>query len=158
MIDAFAGVRREMPDAVLLIGGDGPQTPALVEMAGEGVEFLGPLDRADVQTLLSRSRSAVVPSRLEPFGIVAVEAMASGRGVVWSTNGGLGDATGGLGWGVDPTNTRALVRALMAAHQEPLQPERARRHAETLSWARVCDRYEQDYYREVMPERPPVRR
>ncbi len=141
LIRAFALVREKLPDAVLRIGGDGDQTPALRELAGPGVEFVGSLDRSGVQDLLVRSRVAVVPSRLEPFGIVAVEAMAAGRGVVWSTNGGLADATGGLGWGVDPNDTRALADALVAAHREPVDPMVARAHAESLSWENIADRY-----------------
>ena len=141
LIRAFALVRTELPDAALRIGGDGEQTPALRELAGPGVEFVGSLDRSGVQDLLARSRVAVVPSRLEPFGIVAVEAMAAGRGVVWSTNGGLADATGGLGWGVDPNDTHALADALVAAYREPVDPMAARAHAKSLSWEKIADRY-----------------
>ena len=148
LIDAFAEVRQVLPDSVLRIGGEGPESADLRRMAGDGVEFVGPLDRAGVQKLLKEARVAVVPSRLEPFGIVAVEAMAVGRTVVWSTNGGLGDATGGLGWGVVPRDRNALVNALLAAQQQPLDPEVVRRHAETLAWTRICDRYEEIYERQ----------
>lgn len=141
LIQAFAKVREAVPDAILRIGGDGPEHNRLTALAGPGVEFLGPLDRTGVQSLLDASRVAVVPSRLEPFGIVAVEAMAAGRGVVWSTNGGLADATGGIGLGVDPTDIDALARAMLAAHQDPVDPAAARAHAESLSWARIGERY-----------------
>lgn len=141
LIEAFAEVRRRYPEAVLRIGGEGGETPRLRAMSGPGVEFLGPLDRAGVHGLLARTRVAVVPSRLEPFGIVAVEAMACGRGVVWSTNGGLDEATGGLGWGVDPTDREALARALVEAHENPVDPALARGHAESLGWDRIAERY-----------------
>lgn len=141
LIRAFDLVRKELPEASLRIGGDGPVTEQLRAMAGDGVEFLGPLDRGGVQQLLKSARVAVVPSRLEPFGIVAVEAMAAGRGVVWSTNGGLADATGGLGWGVDPTDTPALADALLRAHRQPLDPTVARAHAEGLAWSSIAERY-----------------
>lgn len=141
LIDAFAAVRQRLPDAVLRIGGDGPETPHLREIAGPGVEFTGSLDRAGVQQLLASSRVAVVPSRLEPFGIVALEAMAAGRSVVWSTNGGLADATGGLGWGVDPTDRDALAAALLQATAHPVRPEKVRAHAESMSWQAIADRY-----------------
>lgn len=141
LIRAFEQVRRELPDAVLRVGGDGPEHERLRALAGPGVEFLGPLDRSGVQSLLESSRVAVVPSRLEPFGIVAVEAMTAGRGVVWSTNGGLADATGGMGWGADPTDTGALAVAMLSANRNPLDPSAARAHAESLSWERIGDRY-----------------
>lgn len=141
VIRAFVIVRRELPDATLRIGGDGPEHQQLRSLAGPGVEFTGPLDRDGVQSLLAESRVAVVPSRLEPFGIVAVEAMAAGRGVVWSTNGGLADATGGLGHAVDPTDVAALAAAMIAAHRQPVDPVVARAHANSLNWARISDRY-----------------
>ena len=141
LIRAFADVRESLPDAVLRIGGDGAETESLRALAGPGVEFLGALDRAGVQGLLSSARVAVVPSRLEPFGIVAVEAMAAGRTVVWSTNGGLADATGGLGWGVDPTDTAAMAEAMQMAHRDPLPVDVARAHAETLAWSAIAARY-----------------
>jgi glycosyltransferase involved in cell wall biosynthesis len=145
LLRAFAIVREQEPNAVLRLGGDGEQTPVLRELAGPGVELVGPLDREGVQGLLAGARVAVVPSRLEPFGIVAVEAMAAGRGVVWSTNGGLADATGGLGRGVDPTDVPALAAAMLAAHRAPVDPATARAHAETLSWSRIAGRYVELY-------------
>ncbi|QNF93453.1 glycosyltransferase family 4 protein [Janibacter sp. YB324] len=141
LLDAFTLVRRELPDAVLRIGGDGPEHEQLRAMAGPGVDLLGPLDRGGVQALLTSARVAVVPSRLEPFGIVAVEAMAAGRGVVWSTNGGLADATAGLGQPADPTDAQALAAAMVRAHRDPVEPGDARAHAESLAWARIGERY-----------------
>lgn len=145
LIEAFALVKQQLPAAVLRIGGDGPETQALRELAGDGVEFLGPLSRAGVHDLLRLARVAVVPSRLEPFGIVAVEAMAAGRGVIWSTVGGLADATGGLGWGIDPKDRTATAAAMIEACERPLDPWVARDHAETLSWPRIVDQYMAQY-------------
>lgn len=141
LIAAFAQVRQALPEARLLIGGDGPETHRLRRAAGPGVELVGPLDRQGVQDLLARARVAVVPSRLEPFGIVGVEAMACGRTVVWSTNGGLSDATGGLGFGVDPTDVGALANAMVAAHHDPVPVQVAREHAESLSWGAIASTY-----------------
>ncbi len=151
LLAAFARVRVKLPDAVLRIGGDGPEHDRLRAMAGPGVHFVGPLDRAGVQGLLNQSRVAVVPSRLEPFGIVGVEAMACGRGVVWSTIGGLSDATGGLGYRADPNDTEALARAMVQAHQNPVDPGKARAHAESLSWERIGQMY-LDIYRSLRPD------
>lgn len=141
LITAFGKVRESIPAAVLRIGGDGPEHARLRAIAGPGVEFVGALDRPGVQHLLAGSRVAVVPSRLEPFGIVALEAMAAGRSVVWSTNGGLADATGGLGWGVDPTDTEALAHTMIDANRRPVAPEVVRAHAESMSWSRIAERY-----------------
>lgn len=149
LLRAFDRVREELPNAVLRLGGDGDETARLKAMAGPGVDLLGPLDRSGVQDLLAGARVAVVPSRLEPFGIVAVEAMAAGRAVVWSTNGGLADATGGLGRGVDPTDIEAMANAMLSMNADPLPVDTARAHAETLSWSSIAARYLTIYDRVV---------
>ena len=146
LIDAFSEVLREEPEARLLVGGDGPDNAALRAAAGPSVDFLGALDRAGVHGLLDASRVAVVPSRLEPFGIVALEAMATGRAVVWSTTGGLGEATGGLGWGVLPSDRGALAAAIVEALRAPDDPGTYRAAAEKRSWQHTVDEY-LDIYR-----------
>ena len=148
LMDAWPAVRAEIPSARLVIGGSGPDTPALVERGMPGVEFVGSLDRRGVADLLSRSRVVVVPSREEPFGIVALEAMASGRGVVWSTHGGLSEATGGLGWPADPANSHGLAQSILQALNSPGAPQLYREHAESFSWTRIVDQY-LDVYRAV---------
>ncbi|MDQ1538594.1 MAG: glycogen synthase, partial [Actinomycetota bacterium] len=92
LLNAFRHVREARPGAQLLLGGDGPAEEALRRGAGGGVTFLGPLDRTGVADLLARSRIAAVPSRVEPFGIVALEAAATGIPLATSNVGGLGEA------------------------------------------------------------------
>jgi glycogen(starch) synthase len=156
LLNAWPLVRKAIPTARLLIGGSGPETEALREVAVVGVEFLGPLDRMGVGQLLKRSRVVAIPSRFESFGIVALEAMAAGRAVVWSNRGGMREATGGLGWPVDPDDRESLAAALVSAlHAQP-DPRRYRRRAEEFSWAAIADRY-LDIYRRIQVT-PPHRR
>jgi glycogen(starch) synthase len=149
LLDAWPRIRELVPGAQLLIGGEGSETPALRKHAAEGVTFTGSLDRSGVQQLLNQSRIVVVPSRVEPFGIVALESMAAGRTVVWSCHGGLAEATGGLGWSVDPNDREALAQATAAALRSPLDPALLRSHAEQLSWTRIAERY-LDVYRAAL--------
>ncbi|MEO8638754.1 MAG: glycosyltransferase [Chloroflexota bacterium] len=79
---------------VLYLGGD---------VAHKGVDIarqladtlIGPgireMDPSEIPTLMSEHDVVLVPSRAEPFGLVAVEAIASGRWVVVSAVGGLLD-------------------------------------------------------------------
>jgi glycosyltransferase involved in cell wall biosynthesis len=154
LIRAFADVRETMPAARLLLGGSGSETETLRAMAGDGVEFVGALDRDGVRDLLVQSRVVAVPSRLEPFGIVALEAMASGRPVVWSTIGGLGDATGGHGWGVDPHDHDALVVALLGALRAKTDEQTLRAHAESLSWSKIAQHYLEIYVQQLPGQDP----
>jgi glycosyltransferase involved in cell wall biosynthesis len=61
-IAGFALLRQQVSDARLLIGGEGVDTPRLRTLAGDGVEFVGPLDRDGVRALLGASRVAEASS------------------------------------------------------------------------------------------------
>lgn len=145
LIAAFTHVRAQVPDATLEIGGSGPDTETLHALAGPGVSFAGPLDRAGVRDLLARSRVAVIPSRIEPFGIVAVEALAAGRGIVYADRGGLPEATGGLGFAVDPEATHQLAKTIVTALRNPVDEDPLRARGRELAWSHICQQYETTY-------------
>ena len=142
---AFELVRQQEPRARLLIGGDGPETENLKANAGAGVTFFGALDRAGVADLLRKCRVVAVPSRIEPFGIVALEALASGRGLVYSVHGGLSEAAGGLGRAADPFDATHFASALLAELSAPTAGGLGRARAEELAWPHICDAYERVY-------------
>ncbi len=76
----------------LNIGGAGPELAALVDLAytsgvADRVNFLGEV--TDRERFFAGCDLAWVPSRAEPFGLVACEAMSSGLPVVASRVGGL---------------------------------------------------------------------
>jgi glycogen(starch) synthase len=145
LLRAFPLVRAAHPTAQLLIGGAGPESSRLEELAGDGVEFLGPLDRSGVIRMLSRARVVVVPSRVEPFGLVAVEALAAGRGLVYAAGTGLAEASGGLGRPVDVADEGALAAAVLAELAEPTPRASGRAWARSLAWDLVADRYRSLY-------------
>ena len=140
-IRAFAVLRQRISDARLVIGGEGTETSKLHEMAGEGVEFVGPLDRVGVRALLASSRVAIVPSRIEPFGIVALETLAAGRGLVYAAGTGLAEAAGELGRPADVYDPRALADVMEAELARPTGACAGREWAQQLSWSHICERY-----------------
>jgi glycosyltransferase involved in cell wall biosynthesis len=75
----------------LVVAGDGPELPALRELAGDGdVLFAGRVDDAELARLRAGAQVALVPSRsAETFGMAAAEAMACGLPVVASRIGAL---------------------------------------------------------------------
>lgn len=75
-VSAFNKLNRK-----LYIAGDGPQLSQLMKSAGPNVKFLGRVDSETKIKLLAKCRALVFPGR-EDFGIVPVEAQASGRPVI----------------------------------------------------------------------------
>jgi L-malate glycosyltransferase len=92
VLGVFAAVVRTLPDATLLLVGEGPELAtahrlaAALGVAGQ-VTFLGPQD--DIVSLLSSADVLLLPSAQESFGLAALEAMACGTPVVASNVGGL---------------------------------------------------------------------
>jgi 1,2-diacylglycerol 3-alpha-glucosyltransferase len=88
LIDALALARREVPNLILLITGEGPAEQTLHRQAealglGEAVRFLGYLDRQhDLQDCYAAADCFVFASRTETQGLVLLEAMAMGLPVV----------------------------------------------------------------------------
>lgn len=65
----------------LKVIGRGPELDQLQEMAGPQIEFLGRVSEKELARYYSHCRAFIFPQE-EDFGIVAIEAMASGRPVI----------------------------------------------------------------------------
>lgn len=89
------------PDLTII--GDGPDSASLAQQVARAnlqahVRFVGLLKGHALADMLARHRVMVVPSRYEePFGIVALEGLASGCVPIVSERGGLVDAIAGHG-------------------------------------------------------------
>lgn len=140
---AAAGVRLEST-----LVGEGPERPALERLAGERgvadlVRFAGPSSDRELADAFRRHRVVVVPSRYdEPFGIVALEAIACGCAVVGSRGGGLVDAIGPCGLTYPNGDVPALAAAIRevagsaerrAALRVPAAPHLARHRPEVMA-------------------------
>ena len=100
LIKSFAKKFKDK-EAVLYIGGDGSQRSWLEALTVEsGVKdkiiFLGDLSRDDVSKWMNKCDCFVLPSRYETFGVVYIEALASGRPVIGALNGGAEDIINNL--------------------------------------------------------------
>ncbi len=101
----------------LVIAGSGA-TKAMRRAAGANVEFLGAVDDATLVRLLAECRALVFPG-LEDFGIVPLEAMASGRPVVAYGRGGALETVidGRTGVLFDAQTPEALSMAVLRMEQ-----------------------------------------
>lgn len=118
LFQAFEQVAAAVPDARLVIAGDGPLVPELRAEATRSpvlrsrVECLGPVPGA--ARLMAHADVVCVPSLDEALGLVAVEALAAGRAVVASAAGGLSEVIedGVSGVLVAPGDVPSLAAAL----------------------------------------------
>lgn len=94
LIEAWQAVVMKDPEAQLVIIGDGPEREALEKLRGSSglpgrIHLLGRQPDEVLRAYLQFAEFTVIPSRAEPFGLVALEAMASGKAVVAAPVGGL---------------------------------------------------------------------
>ncbi len=123
LLEAAAQAAAQGAPFMLEIGGDGPERHALEALAGrlgvaDRVAFCGWVD--DVAAFLSDAGLFVLPSRVEPFGVVILEAMACGVPIVAARVSGplelLDERTALL---VPPDDPAALADAVAAAFAAP---------------------------------------
>ncbi|WP_082158089.1 glycosyltransferase family 4 protein [Pseudomonas helleri] len=118
LLDAFEKVIKAFPNSSLTIIGDGPEYPSLVEQSKSiapsgNVTFTGTLRGNHLVDALREHTCMVIPSIWEePFGIVALEGIASCKTVIASSRGGLPEAIANCGTLVEPT-ADALYEAMI---------------------------------------------
>lgn len=126
LIAALPLIRRTNPGTTLTIAGDGTQEDWLLEVARKhrvfkAVKLAGRVNHDELLRLLHRADAAVLPSHYEPFGIVALEAIAAGIPLVTSNVGGLGEAVinGKTGMSFPPRDIERLADAVQAVLDDP---------------------------------------
>lgn len=127
LIRALPAVRREIPDAKLLIVGSGPYDARLRALACETnvaphVVFTGAVSYADLPAAFKAGDVFAMPCRsrlggldIEALGAVFLQAAAVGRPVIAGASGGAPEAVkhGETGLVVDPDSHEAIGRAVI---------------------------------------------
>jgi glycosyltransferase involved in cell wall biosynthesis len=144
--------------ARLLIVGSGPEEKRLKQLAGRNVEFLGWQSDEQIREYYAGCRALIFPGE-EDFGIVPVEAMASGKPVIaFGRGGALETVIPGLSGLLFSEQTVPRLTAVVQSFDEThFSPQRIRAHA--LGFDRevyrrkmrtfIADRFDQ-------PFRPPL--
>jgi glycosyltransferase involved in cell wall biosynthesis len=151
LAEAHRIVRRSRPDARLLL--DRPRDERLAESVadpGNGIELMQMNDRNELAALTGNAWAAALPSFGEAFGLVLVEALATGTPVVGSANGAFPEIVDRpeVGRLFDGDSPELLARALLEVLE--LSNDRATRtscraRAEDFSTKRTVAAYEQLY-------------
>jgi glycosyltransferase involved in cell wall biosynthesis len=117
----------------LKVVGAGSQQEALRTAAGPTVEILGWQDEWALRDLYRRARALLFP-QVEDFGIIAVEAQATGCPVVALAAGGARDiVTDGTGVFFEAQTASALIEAVEALESAEIDAASCRRNAERFS-------------------------
>jgi glycosyltransferase involved in cell wall biosynthesis len=122
---------RSVPDADLVLAGDGTERKTLEALAQgmSNVRFVGRLGPGELSALLALARAALVPSLCyEVFGLSAVEAFACGTPAVLRDRGSLTELAADSGAALTFSTRDELVAALRTMlDDEPRRCELARR-------------------------------
>lgn len=161
LIDAIPHVLRYHPNTKFIIAGRGPYQGTLRNQAvatgvSNRIYFTGYINDNLRNTLYSWASVAVIPSLYEPFGIVALEAMAARAPLVVSDTGGLGEI---VRHGVDglkayPGNSQSLADMIIWLLNDPSQAEKMKLEAyervqREYNWLEIA-RQTIDVYREIL--------
>ncbi len=149
LVAAFARIRREHPDARLLLSR--PRDMAAAARAGvparaPGVEWLDLDDRGALARAYGGAWVSTLPAPSEAFGLVLVEALACGTPVVGYDDGGISEIIDrpGIGATFRRLDADVLAAALTDAMRLSAAPEtvtRCRTRAEDFSADRCAESY-----------------
>lgn len=177
VLRALTRVRDEVGPTKFFIAGIGTYSDELRQQVRElklqnHVRFTGFLEDHELRLHYAAADVAVAPSIYEPFGLVAVEAMACGTPVVVGDTGGLREiVSGGHGLTFTPQDEDELADALVAVLTDDelagdLVAKGRRRIARRYDWAKVAADTVDVYGRAITEEaelrgadddRPPLR-
>ncbi|MCK5306494.1 MAG: glycosyltransferase family 4 protein [Candidatus Omnitrophica bacterium] len=161
LVKAFSKITDKYEDVDLLISGRGDFEPELIKLITafkltNRVFLLGPADRNKNVSLFKGCEFFVMPSRLEPFGIVCLEAMAAGKPVIYTKNGGTKEfVNDDFGIQVDPENIDELSKALISLLSDDEKckdmGKKAREEVNKFNWPIISQQYI-ELYKKVLKE------
>jgi glycogen(starch) synthase len=170
LITALPWIRMTHPEAYLVVAGKGGNGTRLRDQVREmgivdGVDFVGHLDEWGLAETIAIADVVVIPSRYEPFGIVALEAVAIGAPLVTSTAGGLAEVVinGETGLSFMPGDVVGLAAAVRAVFDEPAAARRRAAAAKArlpvdFDWAGIAARTAEVYRSTEVRDHPPLGR
>ncbi|MER7487757.1 glycosyltransferase family 4 protein [Streptomyces sp. NPDC126497] len=163
LLRAWSAVLRQVPDARLVLVGDGPDRDRLRALAPGSVLFAGAV--ADASPWYQAADLVVLPSRWEGMALAPLEAMACGRPVVVTDVDGARESLPRpftTACVVPPEDPRALAGAVGALLLDPALRaslgDRGRRHVLSLHDVRHTARAVADVYHDLLGAFPATTR
>lgn len=151
LITAFSNIKNQT-DRDLVIVGDGAEKESLQELVEElelegRVTFPGEKRGSELLNYLHQAALAVIPSRREPFGIVALELMAAGKAIIASRTGGLTEllSEGQTALFFENENAEELADKILTLDKDPalvdLLEANAKKEAKKYRWDNIVGKY-----------------
>ncbi|NGX39154.1 MAG: GDP-mannose-dependent alpha-(1-6)-phosphatidylinositol monomannoside mannosyltransferase [Chlamydiae bacterium] len=135
-VDVLVAAFSMMPDEKLVIIGDGPEMNRLKSRATKNVEFLGHQPDPVLRDMLSKARAFLFAAE-EDFGIVGVEAQASGLPVIAYAKGGSLETVlpGQTGIFFNEQTPSSVIDAIhrFEKMEGDFEPEKIQKHASQFS-------------------------
>jgi len=149
LIKAAEIITATIPEVAFLLAGDGELRPELEKLKKKlhlnNLYFLGHQNQETVASLYNIADVSVVPSRVEPFGLVAIEALACGTPVVATNAGGLPDFINeSVGKLVPMDDSQALAEAIISELKNNTKKTKGKFAAEyakkNYSWKKTLEK------------------
>ena len=156
-VSSFSGIAHRFPMAQLIIAGDGPSRTDLEEQTKclqltSRVSFKGWIPPENISELINQATIIIMPSRREPFGLVALQAGQMARPIVATRVDGLPEVVrhNETGLLVESEDSQAIATAITYLLEHPKQAiqmgQRAKQWVQkAFSFERHLDEYEKLY-------------
>jgi len=145
LIAAIKEIAENGKNVLCLIGGSGPMRNKLINMIKDSnlsanVVLMGQVSHKDISILINASDIFVLPSLSESFGIVQIEALACGKPVVATINGGSEEiiTSEQYGYLVEPGNVKQLAEKIIKALDKDWDAEVIRAYASIFTWKKIA--------------------
>lgn len=158
LVEAMAEVVKERQDVLCVIVGSGPLKGRLEGQVrtfglGEHVRFVGGRPHEEIPVWMNACDAFVLPSLRESFGIVQIEAMACGKPVVATRNGGSEDilTSEETGYLVESAHLHSLAEKVNATLKKNWNDIFIAEYARSYTWTTVSTKIS-SLYRTMFPE------
>lgn len=141
LVDAIGEVIKHRKDVICIIIGDGELENKLqkqIRKAGlqNYIMLTGGKPHNEIPIWMNACNVFVLPSLKESFGVVQIEAMACGKPIVSTKNGGSEEIISNecLGYLIEPENSNELALGLLAAINKEWNVEKIVEHTKRYDW------------------------
>ena len=144
-IESISRVIKKKKDILYLIGGSGPLKDKLQKQIvdsnlQDGVRLVGSIPDDKLNLWMNACDLFVLPSLSESFGIVQIEAMACGKPVVATKNGGSEGIITSEDYGLlcEPANPKELAENILVALNKNWDEEYILNYAKQFTWEKIA--------------------